>query len=63
MDKERQQVHPQVLDLTPYDFSNDTINLLKKGLSFTPAPSPNEAQLRQESNELTRKLRLKEYKR
>ena len=24
-DKERQQVHLQVLDLTPYDFSNDTI--------------------------------------
>ena len=61
MDKERQQVHLQVLGLTPYDFSNDTINLLKKGLSFTPAPPPNEARLRQESSEFTRKLRLKEY--
>ena len=61
MDKERQHVHLHVLDLTPYDFSNDTINLLKKGLSFTPAPPPNEAQLRQESSEFTRKLRLKGY--
>ena len=51
----------QVLNLTPYDFSNDTIYLFKKGLSFTPAPPPNEAQLRQESSEFTRKLRLKEY--
>ena len=32
-----------------------------KGLSFTPAPSSNEVQLRQESSEFTRKLRLKEY--
>ena len=32
-----------------------------KGLSFTPAPPSNEAQLRQESSEFTRKLRLKEY--
>ena len=61
MDKERQQVHLQVLDLIPYDFSNDTINLCEKGLSFTPATPPNEAQLRQESSEFTRKLRRKEH--
>ena len=32
-----------------------------KGLSFTPAPPSNEAQLKQESSEFIRKLRFKEY--
>ena len=32
-----------------------------KGLTFTPAPSSNEAKLRVESSEFVRKLRLKEY--
>ena len=38
-DKDSMKIHLQVLDLTPYEFNNDTINLLLKGLSFTPTPS------------------------
>ena len=55
------QIHLQVLDLTLYELSDDTVNLQMKGLTFTPAPPSNEAKLRVESSELVRKLRLKEY--
>ena len=50
------KVHLQVLDLTPYEFNNDTINLLMKGLSFTPTPPSKEANLREDFTEFTRKL-------
>ena len=52
--------HLQVLDLTPYEFNNDTINLLMKGLPFTPTYPSKEANLREDFAEFTRKLRLKE---
>ena len=54
------KVHLQVLDLTPYEFNNETINLLMKGLSFTPTPPSKEANLREDFAEFTRKLRPKE---
>ena len=47
--------------MTPYELSEDTVNLLLKGLTFTPAPPSNEAKLRVELSEFVRKLRLKEY--
>ena len=55
------QIHLQVLELTPYEFSDDIVNLLMKGLTFTPTPPSNEVKLRVESSEFVRKLRLKEY--
>ena len=55
------QIHLQVLDFTLYELSEDTVNLLMKGLTFTPAPPSNKAKLRVESSEFVRKLRLKEY--
>ena len=36
------KVHLQVLDLTPYEYSEDTINLLMEGLTFAPTPPSNE---------------------
>ena len=54
-------MHLQVLDLTPYEFSEGTINLLMKGLTFTRSLLQNESKIRTESNEFVRKLRLKEY--
>ena len=59
--KNLKKVHLQVLDLTPYEFSEGTINLLMEGLTFTPTPPSNESKIRAESNEFVRKLRLKEY--
>ena len=47
--------------MTPYEFSDDTVYLLMKGLTFIPAPNSNEAKLRVESSEFVRKSRLKEY--
>ena len=55
------KIHLQVLDLTPYEFNNDTINLLTKDLSFTPTPPSKEANLREDVAEFTRKLRLEDY--
>ena len=55
------KIHLKVLDLTPYEFNNDTITLLMKGLSFTPTPPSKEANLREDFADFTRKLRLKEY--
>ena len=57
-DKDSMKIHLQVLDLTPYEFNNDTINLLMKGLSFTPTPSSKEANSREDFAAFTRKLRL-----
>ena len=60
-DKDSMKIHLQVLDLTPYEFNNNTNYLLMKDLSFTPTPPSKEANLREDFAEFTRKLRLKEY--
>ena len=40
------QIHLQVLDMTPYEFSDNTVSLLMKGLTFTPTPPSNKVKLR-----------------
>ena len=55
------KVNLQVPDLTSYKFGEDTINLLMKGLTFTPTPPSNESKIRAELIEFVRKLKLEEY--
>ena len=53
--------HPKIINLSSKQLSKPQINLLLKGLKFTPTPRGNKIELKPDINEFTRKLRLAEF--
>ena len=52
---------PKVINLSSKKLSSAEIQLLSKGLKFTPTPKPNVTELESDITEFTRKLRLSEF--
>lgn len=55
------RVDPKIINLSSRDLSTDEISLLQKGLKFTPTPSANQNELKNDVQEFGRKLRLLDY--
>jgi hypothetical protein len=61
-EKEHQiQTDPKVFNLSDRILNKTEINLLSKGLKYTPTPSMNNQQLRIDLKEYTRRLKLREF--
>jgi len=55
------KIDPKIINLSSQDLDNDEINLLKRGLKFTPIPNKNLQELHNDTQEFCRKLRLREF--
>jgi hypothetical protein len=56
-----EQTDPKVLNLSDKILTESEINLLSKGLKYTPTPTMNNQELRTDLKEYTRRLKLKEF--
>ena len=54
-------VDPKIINISSYNLTQAEINILKRGLKFTPTPNENVSELKVDTMSFTRKLRLKEY--
>ena len=58
---ERIKGSPKIINLLSKLLTERQINLLRRGLKFTPAPKPNTVGLKSDIQEFTCKLRLNEF--
>ena len=59
--KEELIIHPKVLNLSSVSLTPSQIQILSKGLKFTPTPQRNLPEMEKDIKDFTRKLRLVEF--
>ena len=52
---------PKIFNLANKVLSQQHVNVLRKGLKFTPTPLPNKIELKNDIQQFSRKLRLLEF--
>lgn len=59
--EEISHVDPKIINISQKNFSIHEIELLKRGLKFTPTPKKNDVDVIKDTEEFCKKLRLREF--